>query len=757
MKPDALNSEFIIYFGTGAFEANFGSTIMAEHVTHPLREGRLKIAVIDPRLSKTAAKAKWWVPIKPGTDGALALAMIRWIIENERYDKRYLQNATQKAARDDGEPTWSNASYLVEIKEDGPGGFLRADRIGVGGSNEFVVLHEGEFIGFDPQDKNRSIEGELFVDTEIKGIKVKSVMQLLKESSFSHTLEEYAKITGVKKETIVELAEEFTSHGKKAVAEFYRGPVQHTNGYYNAQAIITLNILIGNIDYKGGLSKGGGHWDEFGGKPASRYNFKKLHPNKLTAFGVRITREKAKYEESTLFKGYPAKRPWYPLTSDVYQEIIPSAGDAYPYPIKILLLHKGTPVLSTPGGDKFIPILQDTRKIPLFIACDIVVGETTMFADYIFPDLTFFERWGFPHNTPEEQTKNSKVRQPVVPPLTETIEIDGYRMPLSLEAFLIAIAKKLRLSGFGKDGFAPGMDLHTPEDFYLKCVANIAYGDKRGEEVPDASEEELKIFYEARKHLPPSVFDPERWKKAVRPEEWKKIVYVLNRGGRFEGFEKAYQGKYLRHRLNNMVNIYVEKTALTRDSFSGKRFSGIPVYEPIREWGGKEVKDKGYPLKLITYKEIVGGQSRTPGNYWTLSTLPENFILIHPEDASRLGVKDGDEVRLFSSSNPQGIIDLGNGKKIELKGKIKVTQGIRPGVVAISWHYGHWAYGGGEVYINGVRIPPDPRRSTGLVPNPLMRIDSRLNNSPLSDPIGGSSSFFDTWVQISPSGYSLPS
>jgi len=64
-----------------------------------MERGQLKIAVIDPRFSKTAAKAWKWVPIKPGTKGAFALAMIRWIIENRRYDARYLANANKAAAK----------------------------------------------------------------------------------------------------------------------------------------------------------------------------------------------------------------------------------------------------------------------------------------------------------------------------------------------------------------------------------------------------------------------------------------------------------------------------------------------------------------------------------------------------------------------------------------------------------------------------------------------------------------------------------
>lgn len=98
MKPDLYESEFVIFFGTGAFEANFGPPYLANLVTNNLVNEKLKIAVVDPRLSKTAAKAWKWLPIKPGGDPALAYAMIRWMLENDKYDKQYLTNANKAAA-----------------------------------------------------------------------------------------------------------------------------------------------------------------------------------------------------------------------------------------------------------------------------------------------------------------------------------------------------------------------------------------------------------------------------------------------------------------------------------------------------------------------------------------------------------------------------------------------------------------------------------------------------------------------------------
>jgi len=49
-----------------------------------------QLVVVDPRFSVAAGKAKYWLPIKPGTDIALLLAWMNVIVEEKRYDAEYL-------------------------------------------------------------------------------------------------------------------------------------------------------------------------------------------------------------------------------------------------------------------------------------------------------------------------------------------------------------------------------------------------------------------------------------------------------------------------------------------------------------------------------------------------------------------------------------------------------------------------------------------------------------------------------------------
>ncbi len=762
-QADAENAEFIIFVGASPFEGNYGLSNRVPRITEGLASGRLKFAVLDPRLSKTAAKAWRWVPIQPGTEGAFALGMIRWILEHERYDARFLRNANKAAAAADGERSWTNAAWLVKIEHGKPGAFLRGSDLGVAPVKRtevvddkpveyefdpFVVLHEGQPVLFDPYDENKPAEGDLLVKTTLKGIPVKSALQLIWEEASSRSLEEWAQICGVRVSDIMDLAREFTRHGKKAVADIHRGVSQHTNGFYNVVAWMTLNALVGNFDWKGG-SSWASVYDPSGKKEGQPFDLGKLHPKKTTAFGVSIIRHEAKYEESTLFTGYPAKRPWYPLSSDIYQEILPSVGDAYPYPIKIAFLYMGSPVYALPGGHTNIEVLKDPEKLPLFIACDITIGETSMYADYIIPDLSYLERWELHGSHPNMTVKVQPVRQPAIPPVPETVRVFGEEMPISLEAFLLACAERLGLPGFGKDGFGPGMDLRRPEDFYLKMVANVAAGDKPGDAVPDAEDAEVKLFLEARRHLPKTVFDPNKWRAAVGDGWWRKVVYVLNRGGRFQDYEKAFRGEQLANAYGKLINLYQEKTAKTKDSMTGKSLPGLATYIPAPlDITGKPVADEGFDLHLITYREAAHTKSRTASNYWLLALLPENFVLVHRQDAERLGLREGDLVRVTSATNPEGVWDLGNGQRKPMVGRVRITEGIRPGVVAFSLGHGHWAYGARDVVIDGRTVKGDPRRGRGVHANAAMRLDPVLKNTCLSDPVGGSAVFYDTRVKL---------
>lgn len=788
-QGDTASADFVIFVGASPFEGNYGPTNRAPRITQRYAEGQLKFAVIDPRLSKIAGKAWKWLPNKPGTEAAIALAMIGWIIENQRYDAKYLASANKAAAKAAGEPTWCNAGWLVKLKDGKPGKFLHGSELKLAEKQEekkddktvvtwraadgtvyatdpFVTLDaEGQPVLFDPNDEEHAaVSGQLFASAQLGEFTVKTSLQLLKESAEQHTIEEWAEIAGLRADDLRELAREYTSHGKNSAVDIHRGVSQHTNGYYNVVAWNTLGLLIGSYDWRGGQVYAS-TYDLSGAKAEGPFVFSKADPGALAPFGISLIRHDVKYEDTTIFADYPAKRNWYPLASDIYEEIMPSAGDAYPYPIKAAFMYMGSPVYSLPGGHTWIPILQDVEKLPLFVASDIIIGETSMYADYIFPDVTFLERWEFGGSHPSITFKVQGVRQPTIAPLTGTVQVYGQEMPMQFEALLLALAEQLNLPDFGPNGLGEGVDFKHPDDLYLRMVANLAYGEKKdaADAVPDASAEEIDIFLKARAHLPKATFDPARW-QAIVGALWPKVVTVLNRGGRFMAYDQGYPGDGVRPgsfdepyviptgtKFGKLINLYLEKTAGVKHAGTGKDLPGLASYiEPYTGFDGNVIDDAkdGYDLKLITYREISSTKSRTAGNYWLRALLPENFVLINAADAAARGLSDDDQIRITSASNPEGVWNFGNGHTQPMVGKVRTTQGMRPGVVAFSLGFGHWAYGAQDITIDATTIKGDARRTLGVHGNAAMRTDPLLPNTCLFDPVGGSAVFYDTQVKL---------
>lgn len=87
---DPVQSKYILYFGWNPLSA-----VKWSHLPSVITRGILngaKMVVVDPYLSMTATKAAEWVPIRPGTDGALALAMANVIIREGLIDKDFVRD-----------------------------------------------------------------------------------------------------------------------------------------------------------------------------------------------------------------------------------------------------------------------------------------------------------------------------------------------------------------------------------------------------------------------------------------------------------------------------------------------------------------------------------------------------------------------------------------------------------------------------------------------------------------------------------------
>ncbi len=89
--PDYANTDCVTLWGHNPDQSFPGLFMNA--IKKALRGGA-KLIVVDPRGIRMARKADHWLQLRPGTDTALALGMINVVIENELYDRDFVENWT---------------------------------------------------------------------------------------------------------------------------------------------------------------------------------------------------------------------------------------------------------------------------------------------------------------------------------------------------------------------------------------------------------------------------------------------------------------------------------------------------------------------------------------------------------------------------------------------------------------------------------------------------------------------------------------
>jgi anaerobic selenocysteine-containing dehydrogenase len=87
VDPEAsVGCKYIVNWGSNTAVTN----IHFWKVEHEARKRGAKIVTIDPYKSPTAAKSDWWIPVRPGTDAALALGVMHVIFREGWEDRDYL-------------------------------------------------------------------------------------------------------------------------------------------------------------------------------------------------------------------------------------------------------------------------------------------------------------------------------------------------------------------------------------------------------------------------------------------------------------------------------------------------------------------------------------------------------------------------------------------------------------------------------------------------------------------------------------------
>jgi formate dehydrogenase-N alpha subunit len=236
---DIANADCMLALGSNPCE-NHPAAIA--HIMTAKERGA-KLISIDPRFTRTSARADMYAPIRSGTDVALVNGMISWVITDieanpQNYNIVYITEYT-------------NAAYLVNTSFK-----LPADLDGLfsgynGGSNETDNAkrsYNKATWTYQLDENGRAKKDKTLKDPNC-------VFQLLKRHVSRYTPDKVSAITGMPKDLFLEITRIFAATGKAdkaGVILYAMGTTQHTNGTQNIRAYGILQMLLANMGVAGG-------------------------------------------------------------------------------------------------------------------------------------------------------------------------------------------------------------------------------------------------------------------------------------------------------------------------------------------------------------------------------------------------------------------------------------------------------------------------------------------------------------------------
>ncbi|MDH5784003.1 MAG: molybdopterin oxidoreductase family protein [Chromatiales bacterium] len=761
--PDLERSKLFVMIGTA--EDHHSNPMKIELARFKRNGGRF--ISINPVRTGYSAIADEWVPIKPGTDGALLLAIIHEIIKTGLYDREFLLQ-------------YSNSAELVNMDENSTeyGMFVRAE----------VPEEEG---CFDPQNKlwwdrnankpvvcrTRGADPRLLGEfTLADGTPVKPAFQLLSERVEQYTPEWASDITGIPTETIKRLAHEMgivardekielpiawtdvwdVEHqsvtGNPVSFHAMRGLAAHSNGFQTIRALSILMSILGTIDRPGGFRhkapfprpippcpKTGKGWEDV--QPNTPLNGMPLgwpaDPDDLFVDD--------KGEPIRIDKGFSWEHPL--SVHGLMHNAITNAWRQDPYAIDTLFIFMANMAWnSSMNTDEVRKMLNDKDesgeyKIPFLVVADAFQSEMTAFADLVLPDTTYLERHDvmsmLDRPISEFDGPVDSVRIPVVPPKGEC---------KPFQEVLIELGSRLKLPPFvnadGSRKYRDYPDFVT--NFETAPGSGIGFlagwrgksGEKgmKGEPNPKQWEMYEKNNCVYHYHLPKSYQYMRNWNQGYLQwaqehslTRYDEPINIHIYSEVLQKFRLAAQGKS----QGKQPPAHLRKRVETH-------FDPLPFYsEPLEA----QLTDKHkYPLNAITQRPMAMYHSWDSQNAWLRQIHTYNFLYAHPSTAKAAGIED--EGWMWVES---------------MHGKVRClcrySEAVEPGTVwtwnavgkaSGAWNLDNSANESKQGFLLNHVI------SEELPPN---EAGEHLSNS---DPVTGQAGWYDVRVRIYPAGADEP-
>ncbi|KAA6184840.1 sulfite dehydrogenase subunit SoeA [Thiohalocapsa marina] len=754
--PDLEHAKLFVMIGTA--EDHHSNPLKIQISKFKRRGGRF--VSINPVRSGYSAIADEWVPIKPGTDGALLLALIHEIIKVGLFDREFLIQYTNSAElviddpqRDDHGMFYRDASAEVTEGCTDPQNKLWWDR------------HKGQVLTHTEGADPRLMGNYTLTD----GTPVKPSFQLLKERVERYTPEWAEGITGIPAETIRRLAYEMgvtardqkielpitwtdcwdkehdTVTGNPVAFHAMRGLAAHSNGFQTIRSLSILMTILGTIDRPGGFRHRAPFPRPIPPCPKPPHGPEAVQPD--TPLDGLPLGWPAKPED--LFvddDGAPVRIDkafsWeYPLSvHGLMHNVITNAWRGDPYPIDTLFLFMANMAWnSSMNTSEARRMLTDTDengdyKIPFLVVVDTFSSETVAFADLVLPDTTYLERHDvlsmLDRPISEFDGPVDAVRMPVLPPKGEC---------RPFQDVIIELGARLGLPAFTKeDGSAK---YRNYADFIVNYETSPGsgigflagwrgeFGEKylKGEPNPRQWEHYKANGCVFHHELPRSYQFMRNWNKGylhwarshaltrwAEPITLHVYSEVLNR------FRAAAQGR----RPGRQPPEHLRKRVETF-------FDPLPFYyEPLET---QRIDKNRYPLNALTQRPMAMYHSWDSQNAWLRQIHSHNYLFVNPKVAVAQGISDGDWIWVESH--------LGR-----VKCMCRFSEAVEPGTVwtwnAIGKAAGAWALS-----------PNADESKKGFLLNHLIGEELPPGDDGLhlsnSDPVTGQAAWFDVRVRIS--------
>ncbi|HEB55925.1 MAG TPA: formate dehydrogenase [Gammaproteobacteria bacterium] len=754
--PDLERAKLFIMIGTAE---DHHSNPMKIALSHFKRNGG-RFVSINPVRTGYSAIADEWVPIKPGTDNALFLAIIHELISQGLYDRDFLVQYT-------------NAAELVNQDE-------ASDDFGM-----FVRIREMEVEDgcYDPQNKlwwdrnsdapvntltknaDPFLMGEFTLED---GTPVKPSFQLLKERVEKYTTEWASSITGIPAKTIKRLAYEMgitardekielpiawtdvwgnehdTVTGNPVAFHAMRGLAAHSNGFQTIRAMSILMTLLGTIDRPGGFR----HKAPFprpippcAKPPKGPHDVKPNTPLNGMPLGWPADPNDLFVDENNEPVRIDKAFSWeYPLSAHgLMHNVITNAHRGDPYSIDTLMIFMSNMAWnSTMNTDEVRSMLNDKNedgeyRIPFIIVSDAFQSEMVAFADLVLPDTTYLERHDvmsmLDRPISEFDGPVDSVRVPVVPPT-------GKCKPF--QEVLIELGTRLKLPAFvnqeGKRRYRDYPDFIT--NFETEPGSGIGFlagwrgkgGEKfmMGEPNPNQWEMYEKNNCVYHYELPKSYQYMRNWNRgylkwaqAHRLTRYEEPINIHIYSEVLQKFRLAAQGK----RAGKQPPERLKKRIETH-------FDPLPFYSETLE--GQLTDKHKYPLNALTQRPMAMYHSWDSQNAWLRQIHTYNFLYLHPSLGQKHGFGDGDWIWVESM----------HGK---VRCMCRFSQAVEPGTV--------WTWNSIGKASGAWGLDKDANESRqGFLLNHLISEELPANEDgdhlSNSDPVSGQAGWYDVRVRV---------